>query len=284
MRENVHICVAVTALLVTALLISMPAIAFAANQVMDPPEMELEDPELAAADGPDDAGLFPELKYYEAQSLFICPVHLPLNYDPAHRYPLVIGLHGYASSPERYHTLFYAFDDPQFIYAAPQAPYPLPMGSSLGFNWFLTDQNGKLLDESMRLSERYVLGLIHQLSADYSVGEVYLLGFSQGGALAYITGINQPDIFKGIICFASPFDVDWFDTPATIKQAADLHLFIAHATDDTAVEYQQGVQAAEQLEQLGFEVRFLPFEGGHTLTADALKEVEAWIENPPDAE
>jgi len=251
--------------------------------LVEPPQaLTPAEAETAPSQADYDADLFPELKYYQAPSLFICPVHLPADYDPVRSYPLVIGLHGYASSPELYHTLYYAFDDPQFIYAAPQAPYPLPMGTSLGYSWFLNDQDGNLLEESKLLAEQYVLDMVAQLSLDYSVSEIYLLGFSQGGALAYITGIGHPAAIKGIVCFDSPFELSWFEQPELIENATGLRVFIAHATDDPAVEYQKGVEAAAQLEQQGFNVRFLQFEGGHTLTAAALKEAEAWIENPPE--
>ncbi len=221
---------------------------------------------------------FPKLDYYEARALFLCPVHLPADYAPQRSYPLVIGLHGYASSPERFHSIYYAFDDPQFIYAAPQAPYPLPMGNSLGFSWFTGDDDEETVEESVRLAEQHVIDLIAQLKAQYNVGDVYLLGFSQGGCLAYVTGIKHHELFKGLICFACWFDPEWFDAE-TIAAAADLPLLIAHAEDDTAVEFSKGEAARDQLEAYGFDIVFLPFTGGHTLTAEALKQVEAWIED-----
>jgi len=234
--------------------------------------------ETGPASSPEqDDPAFPELKYFQAPALFLCPVHLPADYDPQRSYPLVIGLHGYASSPERYHSLYYAFDDPEFIYAAPQAPYPLPMGSSLGFSWFTGEDDEELVNESVRLAELYVIDLIEQLQAQYNVSDVYLLGFSQGGCLAYVTGIKHRELFKGLICFACWFDPAWFDEE-TIATATDLPIFIAHAEDDPAVEFSKGEEARDQLEADGFDVEFLPFVGGHTLTSDALKQVEAWIE------
>ena len=63
----------------------------------------------------------------------------------------------------------------------------------------------------------------------------------------------------------------------TLAEASDLPLFIAHAEDDPAVEFSKGEEARDLLEAHGFTVEFLPFTGGHTLTADALKQVEGWI-------
>lgn len=224
-----------------------------------------------------DESAFPELNYYAATALFLCPVHLPAGYNPQRSYPLVIGLHGYASSPERYHSIYYAFEDPQFIYAAPQAPYPLPMGNALGYSWFTGDENEEVVNESVRLAQQYVIDLIAQLKSQYNISDVYLLGFSQGGALAYITGFKHHELFDGLICFACWLDPQWFED-GEIDMAAGLPLLIAHAEDDPAVEFWKGEEARDQLEARGFAVEFLPFTGGHTLTAEALKQVEIWIE------
>jgi phospholipase/carboxylesterase len=285
--------VPISLILILALLCAFPAAAAeaqldspAAADQQQPSEAGMEaDSQVNAeeAAGQDaDAGTYPDLKYFTAPALFICPVHVPREYDPDKSYPLVIGLHGYASSPERFHTLYFAFDDPQYIYAAPQAPYPLPMGDSLGFSWFLTDTRDEPISDSLRLSEQYVLEVIGQVKAAYRVSDVYLLGFSQGSCLAYIVGLRHPDLIKGIVCFDAWFDPDWFEEREDLSAAAaSLRVMIAHATDDPAVAFERGVEARDQLEWLGYKVTFLEFAGGHTLTAGALKQVEAWIESPP---
>lgn len=286
--------VSVASVLAFALLVAVPAGPAAAqgDQLESPAVPDSPQPadDTLEPDAPPDGGQaggqeaekdFPELKYYEAPALFICPVHVPEDYDPDQSYPLVIGLHGFAGSPEMFHSLYYAFDDPQYIYAAPQAPYPLPMGSYLGFSWVLNDLEGNPIVDSLHLSEQYVLNVIEQLRADYRVSDVYLLGFSQGCALAYLTGMRHPELVTGIICFDGWFDADWFGQNEDLSAATGLRVMIAHATDDPAVAFERGVDSKEQLEKLGYDVEFLRFEGGHTLTAEALKKVEDWVENPP---
>jgi phospholipase/carboxylesterase len=151
------------------------------------------------------------------------------------------------------------------------------MGNTLGYSWFLNDNDEQLLDESMRLSQQYVLNLIDQLSAQYNTGDVYLLGFSQGCFLAYSAGISRRDLFSGVICFCGIFDPELLNEDA-IRSATDLPILIAHAEDDPMVEFSRGEEARDLLKAYGYEVTFIPFTGGHTLTVDALKQAQDWIE------
>jgi hypothetical protein len=86
-------------------------------------------------------------------------VKLPQNSDSRRTYPLVIGLHGYASNPEIFVTLFK--EDQQFIYVAPQGPYPVVVDEELGFSWFVWDEDDPSLSRrSLELGEQYLFAVI----------------------------------------------------------------------------------------------------------------------------
>ena len=131
-----------------------------------------------------------------------CRVQLPVGFDAKKEYPLVIGLHGLGSSPDRFIRLWDKFAKRDFIYAVPQAPYPFLVGKAIGYSWGLrVAPEDPVGGHSWRMSERFVSGIAGQLKRGYTIGDVYLLGFSQGAALAYEAGLTSPDVFTGIICF-----------------------------------------------------------------------------------
>jgi len=133
----------------------------------------------------------------DAPALFKCHVQVPAGYDSSRAYPLLVGLHGLGSSPESFTGLWQRFESPQFIYAAPQAPYPYPTGGELGYTWQLWEAGNR----ATRISADYIVRVVESLKESYRIGDVYLFGFSQGCGQAYITGIKYHDIFKGLICF-----------------------------------------------------------------------------------
>lgn len=264
-------------------LCALPLIPAMAQDDAAPPAMEATAPpvEEPEAGQPPPAGMMdvpplPEMIVVEAAACFGVPVHLPADFDPEREYPLVIGLHGYASSPGRFNTLFYAFDEPEFIYAAPQAPYALPMGSALGYSWFLETDEEELLEQVKQVTVDYVLAVIDDLSARYKIGEVYLLGFSQGAILSYMTGARHPERFAGLICLGSPFSETWFKD-GQLDAASSLPVFIGYGVDDPFYGEEAANNARDALESHGFEVTLHAYDEGHNIPPEALKVIGNWL-------
>jgi phospholipase/carboxylesterase len=216
--------------------------------------------------------------YISASAEFRCRVMFPEGYDPKRTYPLLVGLHGYG--PETFTVLWERFDNPQFIYAVPQAPYPYLRGNEQGYSWSapLPDED-PASEQSKLQSEEYVANLVKHLKKEYKVGDTYLLGFSQGCGMAYTTGIKNHELFKGLICFGGWLSEDWLVKKAGIdlKKMNDLRIFIGHGSKDTMVKPEEGLKAKEILEKNGYKVTFYGFDGAHTVPKEALLEAQKWM-------
>jgi predicted esterase len=210
----------------------------------------------------------------EAPALFKCHVQVPADYDSIKTYPLLVGLHGLGSSPERFIGLWQRFEDPQFICASPQAPYPYPTGGDLGYTWHLWEAG----HSATRMSAEYIVRVVESLREDYKIGDVYLFGFSQGCAHAYITGVKYHDLFKGLICFGGWLDDDYL-LEEMLEAANNLRVFIAHSPEDRSVVYESGTKARDILQRLGFDVTFHEFEGGHRVPQEPLRKAQKWMFN-----
>jgi predicted esterase len=215
--------------------------------------------------------------YLQAPALTPCYVVLPDAYDPEKEYTLVLALHGVGGTAARFATLRNDFADADFIWAVPEAPYPLALQDGIGYSW--TAQMSGVEDirkESYATSSRYVVELVDALRGRYNVGDVYLLGFSQGSYLGYGAALRNPAVFKGLICFGGPFK------PAALgaeelTAGRDVRIFIAHGEDDPAVSYEESTTARDDLEAFGYDVTFRSFSGGHEVPAEVLREAEAWM-------
>ena len=123
----------------------------------------------------------------------------------------------------------------------------------------------------------------------YNINNVYLLGFSQGAIFTYIAGINEHDLYKGLIIFSGPGLLEPLVSPFTgesdnnwlekdyIKSAKTLRIFIAHGTKDQLAKYDLGVKSNEILTNYGYDVTFHKFDGGHKVDRESLKRVIEWI-------
>jgi len=130
--------------------------------------------------------------------------------------------------------------------------------------------------ESYAASSRYVIELVDGLQGRYNVGDVYLLGFSQGAWLAYGVAIRNPAVFKGLISCSGPFRGAEL-TGEELTAGSGLRVFISQGKRDDDVLYEEAEAAYEALSAFGYDVTFRSFEGGHGITKDVAAEIGEWI-------
>ena len=213
-----------------------------------------------------------------APTFLPCRMMVPDEFDPDEGNTLVIGLHGYGASPDSFIRLWERFDNPDFIYIAPQAPYPFSIGNDFGYSWDTWDEdNEDFWPQVAILTEMYVASIVENMEKQYNIDKVYLLGFSQGCGYTYMTGIHNHELFDGLICFGGWLDTDWL-TDEDIDAAVALPIFIAHGTSDRMVEFESGIAARDLLLDKGFDVTFYEFDGAHTVPEEALQAAQAWME------
>lgn len=217
-----------------------------------------------------------ELLAVDALTVQPCLVQLPDGYSPERAYPLVLGLHGYGSSAARFATNWYAFDQPQFIYACPNGPYAVP-GYADQFGWFLFKTgNPEAEEHSRRYSVDYAAAAITALKARYKVSQVFVLGFSQGGTLAYQLGVENAGQIAGIACLAAPLEGAWI-SGKTLLGAAGLPVLVAGGKQDADVPLAEVQKARDALSAHSLAVEYFDYDAGHTFDAAVLQHVQEWI-------
>ncbi|MBN1295759.1 dienelactone hydrolase family protein [bacterium] len=201
-------------------------------------------------------------------------IKLPADFDPDKTYPLVVGLHGYGDTAERFSLIWEERKlTGEFIYAAMEAPFAFQTGKDIGYSWFLRMDPVEHHDLMMTASDMTVsnvLAGIDRLKKEYRIDKVFLTGFSQGACLTFITGLKNPGLFAGIAPMGG-----WLDTDVVaendLKAAKALPVLIVHGTQDSIVPYESGTKAEQVLKEHGFNVRMVSFDGGHTVSTDGLK-------------
>ncbi len=215
--------------------------------------------------------------YIPAQVYFPCRVLLPADYDPARVYPLVIGLHGFGSDLDRFATLWYALDNPQFILAVPQAPYAIPPVEGGGASWLpKEDLETERWNEAAAWSQEYVLATAQGLWQTHPTSATYLLGFSQGGMLAYAIALTHPDLFEGVAGIGTVLPPDWV-SDEELAAAKDERVFIAHSPTDEAISLTVASLTQARLSEAGLPVSYFEYEGGHSFTPEVLAKFAAWL-------
>jgi len=210
-------------------------------------------------------------------------VNLPAEFDPSRKYPLLIGLHGNGGIAEHMmNKMNQVLKNEPVILAAPQGAYPnYTQLRGKHFSWEIQTRNKELWKIADPLVSENLGEVIRVMQEKYSISEVYILGFSQGAAYAFLSGFRYAEMVAGIISIGGMFpesDTDFsMLTEKEIAAGKKFRVFVAQGNRDHLIPAGLGAQASKKLVKLGYPVEYLEYEGGHEISPDLMKEIYAWM-------
>ena len=131
---------------------------------------------------------------------------------------------------------------------------------------------------TLRESRAFVRHLIDREAARGIPNErVILAGFSQGGAVAYLTGLTHPTPLAGIIALSTYIPSAKLLADEFADANKPLPILAAHGTDDDVVSLALGVQAVELLQALGLEPEWRTYDMPHSVCMDEVADIGDWL-------
>ncbi|HYD52130.1 MAG TPA: hypothetical protein VEA99_05865 [Gemmatimonadaceae bacterium] len=195
------------------------------------------------------------------------------------RPPLVLLMHGVGSNEASMSQLAPAFD-PRFVVVSARSP--LLLGPS-AFGWFhvtFTAQGPVIVPEEAQAGWRLVARFIDEAVAEYGAdpARVFVGGFSQGAIMALATLLTAPDKVAGAVAMSGRLLPEVLPHAAAADALRDKPVLIVHGTDDQKLGIHLARWAREQLERVPLALTYRELPMGHTITADSLGVVAAWLD------
>lgn len=230
---------------------------------------------------------------YRGKSLDYLAV-LPEPYVPGRSYPLVILLHGFGSHMGDLAGIIPLLGVKRYIYVAPNAPLKLRLPDGrLGFGW--TPPGGSAAEEFSWKAEEMLGIFIDEVVSKFGIldGNAVMIGFSQGGGMAYRCGLLRPEMFRGLVALSSVLpDLETLESrvpPIRTGNANDnctditnpgrsQRIFISHGVRDELVPVDSARQARTFLERIGFLPDYREDAFGHEISNSLLEELRVWLE------
>jgi phospholipase/carboxylesterase len=106
---------------------------------------------------------------------------------------------------------------------------------------------------------------------------IFLAGFSQGGAIALHTGLRHASRLGGIISLSAY--LLQAETLSSEASAAGLNtpIFMAHGHSDSVVPYARGKDAADELKKRGYQVEWHEYGMSHSVCAEEVRDIQTWL-------
>ena len=196
-------------------------------------------------------------------------------------HPTIVALHGRGANAMDLLGLAPNLCGGAFRVICPQAPLEVELGPGMtGYAWFPMSLGGDI-DTSALLSARDRLRtFIDQCAERYSLGasNLALLGFSQGGGMAYSLGLSQPDRFAGM-CILSSWLREGTLTALGVGDGVDsLPTLVHHGNGDEVIEEDRAKHSIALLEKLNVPVDYREYEMGHEITSRSLSDLSEWLQ------
>ena len=168
-------------------------------------------------------------------------------------------------------------------YLFPHAPV-MPVTINNGYRmraWYdiLGFEEGAPQDDAgLRRSQAMVEELIaRERERGIPANRIVLAGFSQGCAMALLTGLRHRETLAGIVGLSGYLPLA--STTAKERNAANRHtpIFLAHGTHDEVVHLHRAEASRDALAALGYAVEWHTYPMGHSVSPQEILHLDAFL-------
>jgi len=196
-------------------------------------------------------------------------------------HPTILTLHGWGANALDLLGLAPHICGGRFLVLCPQGPIQEQLGpGAVGYGWFPRSMGGPP-DLSAILGAReqlrtFLNAALERYAIDRS--KLVVLGFSQGGVMAYSLGLGEPARFAALVALStwlpSALLADLPD-PTAVQR---LPILVQHGSRDEMVQVERARQSIEALRQWRMPLTYREYDIGHEINARSLMELSAWLE------
>lgn len=106
---------------------------------------------------------------------------------------------------------------------------------------------------------------------------IFLAGFSQGGAVAYLTGLSHAERLAGIIALSTYIPAPQLLTEEASEANRSLPIFAAHGSEDDVVSPQLGTKARDLLAASGYSIEWHEYPMPHSVCPEEIAAIGDWL-------
>ncbi len=198
----------------------------------------------------------------------------------------VIWLHGLGADGHDFEPIVPELVDkswPAIRFVFPNAPVrPITINGGMPMRaWY--DISGmeiaqKQDEAGIRDSVRLLDELIEQEAARGIASEnIFLAGFSQGGAIALAGGVRSKHKLRGIIALSTYLPIAEKTDAEASAENRDTPIFMAHGMLDPTVSHALGEMSREYLKQRHYAIDWHAYQMAHQVCAEEIVDLKRWL-------
>jgi phospholipase/carboxylesterase len=202
-------------------------------------------------------------------------------YEPAGDgpHPTLIAMHGFGANALDLLGLAPYIADGRFMVICPQGPMEVPIGPTRGYAWFPIRMGSApdhdAIDDANKIATEFLNTALSKYPVDRK--KLVMLGFSQGGMMAYRLAVRNPSKFAAMVALSTYFPPELkneINDPAALEALPTL---IQHGRADEMIEVTRARASVETLRSLKVPLTYREYDCGHEITAEGLKDMSDFL-------
>jgi phospholipase/carboxylesterase len=204
-------------------------------------------------------------------------------YEPAGAgpHPAIIAMHGWGASALDLIGLAPYIADGKFMVICPQGAIEVPVGPTRGYGWFPIRMGGApdrdAIETAGKAAARFVDSALERYPIDRR--KLVVLGFSQGGFMAYTLALTNPARYAALVALSTWFPPDLKDAVTDRAALERLPTMVQHGRGDEMIEIARARTSVENLRELRVPLVYKEYDCGHEITADGLEDLSEFLKS-----
>lgn len=141
------------------------------------------------------------------------------------------------------------------------------------------DPGNREIDESglMRSREAIRRLIARENERGIPTERIFLVGFSQGGAVAYLTGLTHPERLAGIVALSTYIPSPQLLANEATEANRQTAIFAAHGSEDGVVAPALGLSARDFLSERGYRIEWHEYRMEHSVCIEEIGAIGKWL-------
>ena len=202
-------------------------------------------------------------------------------YEPAGDgpHPTLVAMHGFGASALDLLGLAPYIADGRFMLICPQGPITVPIGPTRGYAWFPIRMGGSpdrgAIDDANKMVTEFLNAAVQKYPVDRK--KLVVLGFSQGGMMAYRLALRNPSKFAALVALSTYLPPELKDEVGDPAALQALPTLVQHGRADELIEITRARASVELLRALKVPLTYREYDCGHEITAEGLGALSSFL-------
>jgi phospholipase/carboxylesterase len=208
-------------------------------------------------------------------------IHTVFEPHGAGPHPTLLALHGWGANALDLLGVAPHLCGGTFLVLCPQGPLPVPLGGmGIGYGWFPITMGGMMDLRAVLAARGELRTFLNEALKRYPIDEkkIAVLGFSQGGVMAYSLALGEPERFAALAVLSSWLPQDLLTELPDVPASEQLPVLIQHGSRDELVDVSRARQSVERLRSLRIPITYREYEMGHEISARSLNDLSTWLQ------